>query len=211
MNQKVTIRPPRQRASRSRTALTGALLSLLEEQSYEQITIREITTRAQIGYATFFRNYLDKDALLHDLAAGEISKLLAMTLPIFYTVDSEASTRALCAYVWEHRKLWTGLLTGGAAAELKKEYLQQALHLLEEPGQPTSWLPGDLAVTFAVTAIVEILAWWLKQLEPPAVKEMAEVLNRLTVLPIMPKTTSTTQDAIGGKEFVKIEVTEGKP
>jgi AcrR family transcriptional regulator len=188
MTHSVLIRPPRQRVTRTRAALSEAFLTLLEEQSYEQITIREITTRAQVGYATFFRNYLDKEALLHDLAAGEISKLLAMTLPIFYTVDSESSTKALCAYVWEHRKLWTGLLTGGAAAELKKEYLRQALQLLDEPGQPTTWLPGDLAVTFAVTAIIEVLAWWLKQGDPPAIKDMAEILNRLTVLPIMPMT-----------------------
>lgn len=187
MTHSISIRPPRQRVTRTRVALTGALLSLLEEQSLEQITIRDITASAQVGYATFFRHYPDKEALLHDLAAGEISKLLAMTLPIFYTVDSESSTRALCAYVWEHRKLWTGLLTGGAAPTLKQEYLQQALQLLDMPGQSQSWLPGDLAVTYAVTAIVEILAWWLKASEPPAVQEMAEILNRLTVLPIMSK------------------------
>jgi AcrR family transcriptional regulator len=186
MAQTVAIKPVRQRITRTRAALTEALLSLLEEQSYEQITIREITTRARVGYATFFRNYPDKESLLHDLAAGEISKLMAMTLPIFFTVDSESSTRALCAYVWEHRKLWAGLLNGGAAAELKREYLRQALQLLDEPGQSTSWLPGDLAVTFAVTAIIEILAWWLKQRDPPAIKEIAQILNRLTVLPIMP-------------------------
>lgn len=186
MSQSVSIKPTRQRATRTRAALTGALLSLLEERSQEQITIRDITNRARVGYATFFRNYPDKEALLHDLAAGEINKLLAMTLPIFYSVDSESSHRALCAYVWEHRQLWTSLLTGGAAAALKKEYLRQALQLLEEPGQPTSWLPADLAVTFAVTAIIEILAWWLKQADPPGTKEMAEILNRLTVLPIMP-------------------------
>src|SRR6187551_2309610 len=108
-------KPARQRATRTRTALTGALLSLLEERSQEQITIRDITTRAEVGYATFFRNFPDKEALLHDLAAGEINRLLTLTLPIFYGVDSESSYRALCAYVWEHRKLWTGLLTGGAA------------------------------------------------------------------------------------------------
>ena len=36
--------------------------------------------------------------------------LLAMTLPILHTVDSRASTQLLCAYVWEHRKLWSALL-----------------------------------------------------------------------------------------------------
>ena len=185
MTQNISSKPVRQRVTRTRAALTDALLALLEERSQEHITIRDITTRAQVGYATFFRNYPDKEALLHDLAADEINRLLTMTLPLFFGVDSESSCRALCAYVWEHRKLWTGLLTGGAAPTLKQEYLNQALRLLDEPDQSKSWLPGDLAVTFAVTAIIEILAWWLKQEHPLAVKDMAETLNRLAVQPIM--------------------------
>jgi len=178
--------------TRTRGALTGALLSLLEERSQDRITIRDITNRAQVSYATFFRNYPDKEALLHDLAAGEINKLLTLTLPIFYSVDSESSYRALCAYVWEHRVLWTGLLNGGASATLKQEYLQQALQQLEAPGQSHSWLPGDLAVTFAVTAIIEILAWWLKQKVPLPINDIAQILNRLTVQPIMPQARSTS-------------------
>ena len=86
--------PVRKKTSRSRVALCDALLSLLEERPFEQITVKEITARAAVGYATFFRRYPDKETLLHDLAADEISRLLAMTLPVLYAVDSIASTRA---------------------------------------------------------------------------------------------------------------------
>ena len=183
-NAALTILP--EKSSRTRTALCGALLSLLEEQSLEQITVRELTKRAGVGYATFFRNYDDKEALLHDLAANEIKKLLAMTVPVFYSVDGLASNRALCAYVWEHRRLWKSLLTGGAAAILKEEYLRQALQVMVNRPDPEPWLPDDLAITFSVTAIVEILAWWLKQEKPKSAREMAEVLHRLSVAPIFP-------------------------
>lgn len=182
--QRVATKAPRQRASRTRSALAAALLELLGEQALEQITVRQITARANVGYATFFRNYADKEALLHDLAAGEISKLLSMTLPLFYTVDSRSSTQALCTYIWENRGMWVALLTGGAASTLKEVYLQQALEQLNRPGQPHSWLPDDLAVTWSVTGIVEILAWWLKQAEPLPIAQMAEIVNRLTVLPV---------------------------
>lgn len=174
------------RAVRTRAALCNALLLLLEEEPLEQITIKGVTARAEVGYATFFRHYPDKEALLHDLAAHEIGKLLAMTMPILYTADSLASTRALCAYVWEHRKLWRALLTGGAAAVLKEEFLRKALQLAEERPNPDAWLPDDLAVTFAVTGAVEILAWWLKQSDPPPIQQMAEAVNRLIVVPIVP-------------------------
>ncbi len=98
MIQNLSQKPVRQRVTRTRAALTEALLALLEERSQEHITIRDITTRAQVGYATFFRNYPDKEALLHDLAADEINRLLTMTLPLFFGVDSESSCRALCGH-----------------------------------------------------------------------------------------------------------------
>jgi AcrR family transcriptional regulator len=180
--------PRETRATRTRPALCAALLSLLEEKPFEQITVREITLRADIGYATFFRHHPDKEALLHDLAAREISQLLAMTLPILYTVDSRASTQALCAYLWEHRKLWSALLTGGAAAALKDEFVRQAQQRAAHSAEPPSWLPGDLNVVFSVSATIEILAWWLKQAAPPSVNRMAEILDLVVVSPSIART-----------------------
>lgn len=184
MNQKTKTNPPQKRATRTRTALCQALLSLLEEKAFESITIREITARAAIGYATFFRRYTDKEELLHDLAAQEISNLLAMTLPTLYAEDSLASNKALCRYVKDHRALWTALLTGGAAATLKEEYLIQALKLAEERSDPEAWLPDDLAVIFTITASVEILTWWLKQESHIPIDKVALYLNRLAIAPI---------------------------
>jgi len=183
----------REKASRTQLALRQALLELLEEKPFEQIKVKELTTRAGVGYATFFRRYSDKDHLLSDLAANEIDKLLTMTLPLLYTVDTLASTQALCAYVWEHRRVWKVLLNGGAAASLKEAYLHRALALAREQPSPKAWLPEELAVTFAVTAIIEMQAWWLKQPDPFPVKEMAVITNRLAVLPIYP--ASDEQDA----------------
>jgi AcrR family transcriptional regulator len=171
------------RMKRTQVALYAALLSLLEEKAFDQITIREIAARAGVGYATFFRRYPDKEALLHELAAREISELLAMAEPILYTVDSRASAQALCAYLWEHRKLWEALLTGGAAAILKDEFVRKAQENAAARSSKESWLPGDLSVVFSVAATIEILAWWLKQSNPPSSKRMAEILDRLVITP----------------------------
>jgi AcrR family transcriptional regulator len=64
----------------------AALLRLLEQQSFDEITIRDICASSGAGYATFFRHYPDKSALLTDLAAVGISELLARALPIFTTL-----------------------------------------------------------------------------------------------------------------------------
>jgi AcrR family transcriptional regulator len=173
------------RVTRTRPILCGALLSLLEERPFEQLTVREITAKADIGYATFFRHYPDKEALLNDLAASQISDLLAMTLPMLNNADTRGSSLALCAYVWERRKLWSALLTGGASSMLKDEFVRQAQQIAEAQPRPDAWLPNDLSIVFYVTGTVEILAWWLKQKDPPAVDRMAEVIDSLIVGPSM--------------------------
>lgn len=185
MNFKKDGTPSSPRTQQTRKALCNGLLSLLEENAFEQIIVREITARAGVGYATFFRHFEDKDALLNELATQEIHKLLTMTLPILYSVDSMASAQALCSFVWEHRKLWRTLLTGGASAIVKEEYLTQALELAREQTHPDAWLPETLAVSFTVAAAIETLVWWLKQENPPPAKQIAIYLNHLAIKPVL--------------------------
>jgi AcrR family transcriptional regulator len=173
------------RTTRTRPALCGALLSLLEEKTFEQVTIREVTARAGIGYATFFRHYADKESLLNDLAARQIRQLIGMTLPILYTVDSRASARALCAYVWEHRKIWTALLTGGAAGTLKDEFIREAQRLAAESSAGNEGIPTDLRVLVPVAGVIEMLAWWLRQGSAPSVEQMADFVDKLVITPSM--------------------------
>ncbi|MBB5686695.1 TetR/AcrR family transcriptional regulator [Sphingobium boeckii] len=173
------------RQVRTRRNLLDALLRLLETRPFEQVTIREIALEAKIGYATFFRHYPAKEALLHDLAAGQISALLGQALPVLFAVDSRQSCITLFEYVDERRALWSALLTGGAATMLKQEFTAQARRVAEQRGGVDGWLPDELRVIFAVSAAVEILAWWLQQGADFPIPKIAEILDRLVVAPAM--------------------------
>ena len=176
--------PTDARQLRSRKALTGALLALLEEIPFDQVTIREITARAGTGYATFFRHYPDKEALLGDVASQEIASLLAMT-PVLSTASSAETTRALCRNVAEHRKLWSALLTGGAAGILREEFIRQARDLAIGMAVPESWLPADLAVVYGTGSTIDLLAWWLARAESYSAEQIAAILDRLIIAPLM--------------------------
>jgi AcrR family transcriptional regulator len=174
------------RQVRSREALRSALLVLLEEKAFDQLTIREIAARAGIGYATFFRHYPDKEALLHDIAAEEIAALLAMTSPLLDDSGSSESTRALCSHVDSHRKLWSALLTGGAASILRGEFIRQARELPDAHSKPPEdWLPADLAVVYGAGGTIDLLAWWLSQDKPFSAERIAEILDRLIIAPLV--------------------------
>src|SRR5947209_16924515 len=72
------------RVRRTQQLLAKALIALTLEKGYEAVTIRDITERADIGYATFFRHYRDKDDLLQDVmdvVLAELIELLCPTMP----------------------------------------------------------------------------------------------------------------------------------
>lgn len=173
------------RQVRSRKALADALLALLEEKPFEQITIREISARAGTGYATFFRHYPTKEALLSDVASEEIAGLIAMTVPILHDANSYESTRALCAHVGRHRKLWSALLAGGAAGIVRDEFIRQARALASGISKDDDWLPQDLGVVYGTGGTIDLLAWWLGQEGRYSADEIAAILNRLIIEPLV--------------------------
>ena len=52
------------RIQRTRQALRTALLDLINEKGYDSISVEEITERANVGRATFYLHYKDKEDLL---------------------------------------------------------------------------------------------------------------------------------------------------
>lgn len=171
------------RAVRTRQALRQALLGLLESRPWEQITIRDIAATAGIGYTTFFRHHSTKEALLDDLAAEEIQRLIDLAIPIVEAESPLAASEALFEHVHQHRALWSTLLTGGAASTLREALLHSALQYAASQPQAGHWLMVELATRLLVGGTIEVLAWWLRQSEPLPVKEVAELHLRAVILP----------------------------
>lgn len=173
------------RVVQTREALRGALLELLNVKSLEHITIREITAAADVGYTTFFRHHPTKEALLEDIAAGEIERLIELSLRVFDDQSTQAASFALCNYVAEHKALWSTLLTGGAAGTLRAEFIRVALDVASSRPANHDWLPAEVGVVLVASGTIELLAWWLRQPEPISVSHLATIFERVVVSPIL--------------------------
>ena len=187
MNKLGTSSPLDARARKSLAALRVAMLTLLETARFEDLTVRQICKEAGIGYATFFRHYTDKDALLSAVASREIADLIEHSAELLFSADIGESTRALCNFVERRRALWTTLLTGGAAATVRAELLAQARALAIPAERARGGIPKDLAVVFSSSAVLEILSWWLQDGEAMSPFEVAAIIERLAITPIMPE------------------------
>jgi AcrR family transcriptional regulator len=174
------------RITRSRKALHVALLALIEQQPLDAITIREITDAAGVGYATFYRHYPTKAALLDDVAADQIRELVGLSIP---ALGDGRDTREACLtilrYVDRHHGVWRALLNGGAAGAVRGEIIEVSREVTEAVPHGDGWLPLDLSHRFVASAMVELLSWWLERRDLVTVEKGAELLDRLVIGPVV--------------------------
>jgi AcrR family transcriptional regulator len=171
------------RAVRTRESLRQALLRLLDEKPLEQITIRDICEVSEVGYTTFFRHHPTKESLLNEVAADQIGRLVELAMSVLDTSDVRSASVALCAYVDEHRKLWSTLLTGGAAAAMRDEFIQLCGQIAATRAVPGIWPPAEIATILVVSSTIELLSWWLRDKKPMTVEQVAEIHERVIITP----------------------------
>jgi AcrR family transcriptional regulator len=161
--------PPRKtdaRVQRTRDALGGALIGLIQEKPFETITVQHILDRAHIGRSTFYVHYRDKDDLfLSDLEdfLESVSTLLVRQQEASKRV---APVRELFAHVAEMRQLHTALVAAGKMrdfVEMGQGYFARAIERRLKQLSVSS--KNDLqhaAMSHAFAgALLSLMTWWL--------------------------------------------------
>lgn len=168
------------RATKSSKALGDALLALLDQKPFDQITIRDIVAEAGVHYATFFRHHQTKESLFDQVAAEQIERLIQLSLPAFERAEKEECFLTICSYVDEHRAHWRAFFKSGATAAMRTRLLtisHDYVRSLPLPGGIS--LPMELNVIYNVTILIETLAWWMAQPEGQyPVPAAADILGR---------------------------------
>lgn len=176
------------RVARSRAAMRQALLALLERMPLEDITGAMIAKQAKVGYATFFRHYVDMRALLVDTVAVLTDELAQGMMPALLAADSGGAASVLIHAVQTRRTVFRALLSGAGAtlrAELARQVIERVAIL---PDFSQSWLPRRLALRIAVTGTIELLDWWLREEPDRDPPDVAVLLDRLVISPLADRT-----------------------
>lgn len=176
------------RLKRTRKALVEAFLLLLRERAFDEISIREITAKANVGYATFYRHYGSKDDLLHELAGLEVKKLVETALPVVFTANMRESCRALCTLVEENRGLWRAMLSGAASGVVREEFIRRIRQLKGKYKGLSGPIPEELQLICSTGATLDVLTWWLSQRPAPPTEQIVDTLD-LVIRAIAPRST----------------------
>jgi AcrR family transcriptional regulator len=173
------------RVVRTREALRQAMTELAAERPLEGITVRAIAARAGVGYATFFRHYADKDALLAEVSELLIAEFLQQVRPLLLQRDRPAAARTLCRYVLDHLAIHKALIAGGAGETVRAEMLRQAMSVVAAArGRKPDGPLDDLILFHVVSSILNLLAWWLRNLDAIDADTMAEIVERTVLTPV---------------------------
>src|SRR4029450_2034400 len=178
------------RVRRTRELLRRALLSLVQEQGYERLTVQDILDRADVGRSTFYAHYRDKDDLLlsgfEDIraalatereeaehSAGAKREFLQPLLIVFRHVEA-------------HRHFWEPLARKGGAevvVRILRDYVADLVreHLRAQfPAVAKKQVQLEAAVQFVVGAFIGQGIWWLDNEIPYSAEEMYSIFRRLT-------------------------------
>jgi AcrR family transcriptional regulator len=178
------------RVRRTRRLLQDALRALILEKGYDKVTVQDLLDRADIGRATFYAHFRDKDDLmlsrfeetrasLREQLAGFLRAGGGHTLDVVRVLFEHAASRRP-----EYRTL-VGSRSGGAIlalmhkdlTKLVREHFAEAVaaHRLAPP------VPVDLVANFVVSGFVALLTQWLDNPRGHTAEAMADMLQRMTV------------------------------
>lgn len=178
------------RVQRTRQLLREALLALIVERGYEMLTVQEILDRANLGRATFYAHYRDKQDLLLDTFAG--------LRTLFHTqrggdggahasVGPAHLSLRFFRHAAEQRRLYRAMV-GKESGRLLNVYAHRLLsdelreHLTQlAPRSTQPAIPLDVAVEYLVSTLLALLTWWLDNDIPYPPEQMDAMFRRLAL------------------------------
>jgi AcrR family transcriptional regulator len=180
------------RVRRTQKSLGDALIALATEKDYDEITIQEITDRADIGYRTFFRHYSDKNELLNDVLSTiklEMRELMSPPPLEFFTepnlqVDDLPNLMTLFEHVQENSNLYRVLLfSNRGLVQPLKDFAVQEFKTNYGAFLETD-IPFEILTNHMISSIITLLRWWLNNDMCYSPQEMGDIAFRLIIQPI---------------------------
>lgn len=169
-----------------------ALISLLEEKSFEYITVSEICKRADVNRSTFYLHYENTVDLLNETTRSLLDDFYA-----YFNVDGEAITNkfkecSLCelnfisdeylypylSYIKENRNVFKTVLSHkdsfgseGIFQRLYEYIFDPILERFDYPGNDRKY-----AMMFYLNGITSVVTEWLKDGCAKSIREVSDII-----------------------------------
>ena len=180
------------RVQRTRKLLRESIMALILEEGYDAISIQDITDHANLGRATFYLHFKDKDELLLDVMNQFMADFLEQ-VPQFSTsqwrLEDTKTIARLFDFAAEHYDLYRIMIIGSGgitasrqlhqtiAENIKTSIQNEIDELILEPA-----VPVDFIANYYAGSLLTTIYWWLDSDLPYSVEEMAVMFQKINRL-----------------------------
>jgi len=173
------------RVRRTRDRLGDAMMALLVEKPFDDITVQDVLDRAEVSRATFYAHFRDKnDLFLSD--AEEFFEMMATSLSrLGDKSERVAPVQELFAHIREVRPFYNALIASGrkqVLLELGQEHFARGIEqrFKQLPRARTIPLHRRGAIAHGLAGnLFSLLAWWIQHDMTPSPEEMDKLFHQL--------------------------------
>jgi AcrR family transcriptional regulator len=168
------------------------MLALIKEKGFEALTVQEIIDRANVGRATFYAHFDNKDDLLvsgfEDLRAS-LKAHQREALTRGRTVEDRVFgfSQEVFAHTSEYRDVFRAMVGKRSGGVVERMLHKLVVDLVREDVKETvaqrenDAVPAEALVQFIAGALFGLLMWWLEGKNRLSVAEVNALFRRLAV------------------------------
>jgi AcrR family transcriptional regulator len=182
------------RITRTRISIRNALVALIEEKGFENLSVSDIASKADINRGTFYLHYKDKFELLEqtvDDVVQELEKIFrkarSLRFADFISTDEPLPILVeIFEYVKENEALTRVIfgLGGGVAFQAKVRNMVEnnlKLGFLSTAKAENFLVPREYLISYIMHAHFGVIQSWLENGCKETPQAMARILSRLSL------------------------------
>jgi AcrR family transcriptional regulator len=177
-------RKPDLRIRRTRSLLSNALVTLMQEKSIDKITVQEVLDRATVGRSTFYLHYRDKDDLFLCVLEDGLEMWSTALLRKHEKSYRIAPVAEFFLHVGDAKKLYRALVDSGRIHvffELAQGYFARSIarHLKDMGLKNLVQSELDARSHALAGNLLSLLKWWLDRGARQSPKAMDQLFHRM--------------------------------
>lgn len=170
------------RVRKSQAAIQQAVLALMAEKSFDDVTIQDIADRANVNRGTIYLHYHDKFDLLDRIIEEHMNKLRELCQSASDMTFAEGN------YVWfeyfaNNYLFFSTMLTTKSAARFRSRFLELVVEEYRAEFDVSEGvnqgLDQEMILQFFGAAVVGAVEWWFNNGMPLPPRVMAEQTGML--------------------------------
>jgi len=181
-----------QRKASTHQSLLDAARDVIAEKGYNNVEILDITERANVSKATFYKHFPNKEACVRDLMEQGFDALKEQVL----STDTggplqpewiEYSFRQVFRWAEENRDFLLIMVGGAASTELNafgRNYMAQVVESriideAERQDSTPSLLPPRVQAQIVTGIMIQLIGWWLENDSSYTADDMAHIVSEV--------------------------------